>query len=365
VMASCGMYDYSGEWIYNVGLPAKSGVGGAVLAVLPGQLSISVYSPLLDKKGNSVIGVDFCKTIADRFSLHLYKTPRQIKHVLRRQLTLRTVRSKHKRDAIAENIFEHFGGVFYVMELQGDLCFATCESFMRKISPECQTLILNMHRCTTMDDGALSLIIRLNDEFQKAGKRLFVTDFSHLDLLWSLNEKHPTFLIFKEIDDALFYLENTILESNGYSPKQEPVQLMDQQLLRGLTEEEVGELKKHLLYKCFTEGETIIRKGSVAEHIFFIESGRVVIQDTSDENREFTLAIINSGNSFGEMALLDKQNRSANVKAQTRVSCFVMLYEILDSVASLSGIKMKILTNLGASLSSRLRTANKEIASFT
>jgi glutaminase len=365
VMASCGMYDYSGEWIYNVGLPAKSGVGGAVLAVLPGQLSISVYSPLLDKKGNSVIGVDFCKTIADRFSLHLYKTPRQIKHVLRRQLTMRTVRSKHKRDTIAENLFEQFGSSFHVMELQGDLCFATCESFMRRISADCQTLILNMHRCTTMDDGALSLLIRLNDEFQRNGKRLFVTDYSHLDLLWSYNERHPAFLIFKELDDALYYLENMILESNGYEPKQEPVQLMDQQLLKGLSPAEVNELQKHLLYKCYEEGETIIRKGSVAEDIFFIESGRVVIQDTSDENREFTLAIINSGNSFGEMALLDKQNRSANVKAQTRVTCFVMLYEILDNVESLAGIKIKILTNLGASLSSRLRTANKEIASFT
>ena len=65
------------------------------------------------------------------------------------------------------------------------------------------------------------------------------------------------------------------------------------------------------------------------------------------------------------MALLDKQRRSANVKAQTNVTCFVMLYEILDKVENLAGVKVKILTNLGASLSSRLRSANKEIASFT
>ena len=147
--------------------------------------------------------------------------------------------------------------------------------------------------------------------------------------------------------------------------KSEPVRLIDQQLLNGLTQQEVDELTKHLIYKCYAEGETIIKKGSPAEDIFFIESGRVSIHDTIDENRNFTLAIINSGNSFGEMALLDKQSRSANVKAQTNVTCFVMLYEILDKVESLSGVKVKILTNLGASLSSRLRSANKEIASFT
>ena len=99
--------------------------------------------------------------------------------------------------------------------------------------------------------------------------------------------------------------------------------------------------------------------------MFFIESGRVAIHDTLENNRNLTLAIINSGNSFGEMALLDKQHRSANVRAQTDVTCFVMLYEIFDTVESLSAVKIKILTNLGASLSARLRTANREIASFT
>ena len=365
VMASCGMYDYSGEWIYNVGLPAKSGVGGAVLAVLPGQLSIAVYSPPLDKKGNSVFGIDLCKTIAEQFSLHLYKTPRQIKHVLRRQLTLRTARSKFKRDLVAENLFERFGGDYHVMELQGDLCFATCELFMRKISDEARTLVLNVHRCTTIDDGAFMLIYKLHEEFRQSGRSLFITDFSHLDLLFGWSQKNVDFLKFREHDDVLSYLESLILRSHAYEAKSEPVCLRDQQLLASLTDFEVEELKKHLIHRTYLAGETIIKKGSVAEHIFFIESGRVSIHDAIDGHRDVTLALISSGNCFGEMALLDKQSRSADVKAQTEVSCFVMLYEILDNIESLAAIKVKILTNLGATLSSRLRRANKEIASFT
>ena len=236
---------------------------------------------------------------------------------------------------------------------------------MRKISKECQTLVLSVRRCTTMDDGALSLLLRLNKEYEKDGKTLLITEYGHLDLLTSLTQKYVDFLRFQELDDALYFLEATILESNGYTAKREPVQLIDQQLLNGLSQHEVNELTKHLIRKCYAAGEVIIRKGSTAEDMFFIESGRVSIHDTVDGHRDFTLAIINSGNSFGEMALLDKQSRSANVTAHTNVSCFVMLYEILDKVESLSGIKVKILTNLGASLSSRLRSANKEIASFT
>jgi len=364
VMATCGMYDYSGEWIYHVGLPAKSGVGGAVMAVLPGQLSIAVYSPLLDKKGNSALGIDICKKVAERFSLHLYKTPKQIKQVLRREMTLRTARSKYKRDELAENIFAQFGGEVLIMELQGELCFATCESFMRKIPADCQALILNVKRCTTIDDGALNLLLKLYEEFKADGKPLFITDYQQLDIFFARGNKNYDFLKFDYFDDAMFCLENIILYQRGYVPKMEPVQLKDQQLLKGLSPEELEKLRAYLLHKCFAEGEIIIEKGSAAENIFFLESGRVAIQDTIDDKRDFTLAIINAGNSFGEMALLDKQRRSANARAQTNVSCFIMLYEVLDNVESLASIKIKILTNLGALLSDRLRTANKEIASF-
>ncbi len=60
VMSTCGMYDYAGEWVYTVGLPAKSGVAGGVIAVLPGQLGIGVFSPRLDERGNSARVASAC-----------------------------------------------------------------------------------------------------------------------------------------------------------------------------------------------------------------------------------------------------------------------------------------------------------------
>ena len=72
IMFTCGMYDYSGEWAYRVGVPAKSGVGGGVMAVVNRQIGIATYSPLLDRHGNSCRGVEVCVELAGRFGLHAF-----------------------------------------------------------------------------------------------------------------------------------------------------------------------------------------------------------------------------------------------------------------------------------------------------
>jgi len=72
LMYSCGMYDFSGEFAFSIGLPAKSGVSGALMVVVPNVMGICIWSPPLDPLGNSVRGIEFCKSLVSRFNFHNY-----------------------------------------------------------------------------------------------------------------------------------------------------------------------------------------------------------------------------------------------------------------------------------------------------
>jgi len=76
LMLSCGMYDYSGQYAFNVGVPAKSGVGGSLMIVIPNLCGICVWSPPLDEHGNSVRGVDFSTRMVEKFNFHIFDTIR-------------------------------------------------------------------------------------------------------------------------------------------------------------------------------------------------------------------------------------------------------------------------------------------------
>ncbi|OLL18381.1 MULTISPECIES: glutaminase [unclassified Rhodococcus (in: high G+C Gram-positive bacteria)] len=119
VMATCGMYDAAGDWLTTVGIPAKSGVSGGIIGILPGQLGIAVFSPRLDRHGNSARGVVAFERLSHDMNLHLMDAPMVAHSVLRRREIL-----GEEPEAVT------------VLELQGDIQFTNAETVVRAVVDE-------------------------------------------------------------------------------------------------------------------------------------------------------------------------------------------------------------------------------------
>ncbi|MGE2720656.1 glutaminase A [Mycolicibacterium celeriflavum] len=159
VMITCGMYDATGDWVSAVGMPAKSGVGGGIAAVLPGQLGIGVYSPLLDAKGNSVRGVAVCRGLSANLGLHFLSHTRESRSTIR-------------------NAYDVRPGV-RVFELHGDLLFAGAEQVLRRVDgerDEFEVAILELSRVDDIDDAARRMFAGMRESLVAAGKEGFVVD---------------------------------------------------------------------------------------------------------------------------------------------------------------------------------------------
>lgn len=159
VMVTCGMYDAAGDWVTGVGLPAKSGVGGGIMAVLPGQLGIGVYSPLLDAKGNSVRGVQVCRSLSRQLGLHFLTVTRESRATIRA-------------------VYEAMDQV-RVYEIHGDLLFAGAEQVIRTVSRESdqfEVAILDVSRLDNINDPARELLSSMSSALRDSGKAGLLVD---------------------------------------------------------------------------------------------------------------------------------------------------------------------------------------------
>ncbi len=370
VMSSCGMYDFSGEWLYRVGLPAKSGVGGGILAVLPGQLGIGIFSPPLDEQGNSARGIRVCADLSHDLGLHVFGHGSTPQTCLRLSYDGSQVTSRRHRSVKQQNALRSGGHRLRVLELQGVLIFSTFEPIIRnalKQAPYCRFLILNLRTVMDIDDVSIRLLVELQASLKRQGVHLITSHaerFSRLLLQQGLMaETH-----FSDADSALEYCENRLLyeilgkEWDVFIP----MELGNTSLLSTLNEDELNWLNINMDSKTAQEGDVVIRAGDAADALYLLMSGSVAVYLPSDSSGlGKRLDVFVAGMTFGEMGLIDGSPRSANVVATEKIELRVIsrtLFEKMDIEKPI--IKIKILESLSCQLSTSLRRSNAEAAAY-
>lgn len=370
VMSSCGMYDWSGEWMYRVGLPAKSGVGGGIIAVLPGQLGIGVFSPPLDAQGNSARGIRVCQDLARELALHLFNPSAVPQPALRLGYNATQVISRRRLPSAALQAVKRYGERIRVMELQGPLVFSTFEPVVRtlvKQAPYCRHVILSFRHVVSADSVSMRLLKEVRDQLAKIGVNLYccqAAKFARSLISYEI----PQEAIFDSEDAALEACEDTLLTEVMRQPWREPqpVPLERCYLLSGCDGSDLAVLYQQMTVRKYTAGETIIASGSRADELFIIVSGSAeVCLSAEGSKKRQRLDVLDAGMSFGEMAFIDGSQRSADVVALEEAECRILtrpLFEALDTQRP--GLKIKILTQLARQLSGRLRQANIEISAL-
>jgi glutaminase len=352
VMATCGMYDASGEWMYRTGLPAKSGVGGGIMAVQPGRLGIAVFSPRLDQQGNSVRGLAVCHALTADLGLHMFDASQRAIPAIRRATTRRSVKSNQRRSQEANDYLLGVGKKLRLLQLHGALTFASIEPVIRTLTKEAtatEVFIVNLKLVQGIDHAAANFLAGIRKEL--------------LQNLIDAGIDREAF--FSDDDFALEHGENMILADRFPSPaggRQTP--LAECELFLGLSAQELAQVDQLLVSRTYTKGQTIITAGQASNELFVLTAGAAMVSITTQDGIA-RLDAFSSGATFGEVAFLDRSPRSANVTALGPVTCRVLTradFDELDTIAPV--IKIRLLGNLAGRLTSMLRQNGRELASL-
>jgi glutaminase len=330
VMNTCGMYDYAGGWQFDVGLPAKSGVGGGIAAVLPGHLGIGVFSPRLDAVGNSERGVRVCEDISSNFRLHLFEDRGPGQDPIRRFYRGTEVRSSRMRRQAEVAALDHDGHAIAVMELQGDLTFVEAEKVSRRIGSEISSLvflILDMSRLRRMHPIAADLLSMLQQTLTAAGRQLAVV--SPEGALRAIGGDSG----FSSVDAALEHFEDELLGRvlKAETLSEDRVALDEFPLFADWSEASLGKLREHLVLQEIAQGEVIIQTGTTARALYFLSRGRVDVSVPLTTGSSRRISTIDAGNVFGELALFGGGRRTADVIAASPVEVLELTTDRLEA----------------------------------
>ena len=343
LMGTCGMYDFAGQWLYDVGIPAKSGVAGGVMAVIPGRLGIATYSPPLDVYGNSVRGVAVCRDLSREVGLSLFNQYAQPDATIRRsyrgsQRTSRRWRSRREQERLAP-----LRDLIRIIHVQGVLDFAGIEQLaaeFMKLPADVRVVILDLAHVTECPVESSYLLDRqlcaLEDReveilLSRAGQLPLATDRD-----WDISRRVSAY---EHLDSALEAAENMLLERQGEAGPEEVVGA-GEQATRSFLDQLAPAHRRLLLdlmtLRSFCPGDVVIQQGSQGDELFLVRTGsyNIAIDLTSSDGLSQTtrLATFGPGTCFGEISFIAGTTRSADIVALEAGECWVLHRRAFDTL---------------------------------
>ncbi len=335
VMGSCGMYDYTGQWLYNVGMPAKSGVGGGVMAVVPGRLGIAVYSPPLDSYGNSSRGIAVCEEISKRLQLHLFNQPSRAGNTIRSATTALKRRSRRWRSEGESDLLDREGDHIHILQAQGVLDFAAVEELLAEMQSRAAAgaiLVVDLGQVLAMPRVDAALLQEQIDDLSQRGVRCLLCRGEHLTEFWPQHDAGgapPQNRYFSNLDRALEVAEDLLLEDLLLTRGEPLAGNCSLGLLEYLPPSTRTLLEPLLERRSYNEGDLVCRQGEAGDEVYLIESGlfSVVLRPPAVE-QPVRFATFSPSVCFGEIAFLSHSPRTADVVAEQAGTCYVLTREV-------------------------------------
>ncbi len=361
VMTSSGMYDYAGEWIYRVGIPAKSGVGGGILAALPARLGLGSYSPKLDKHGNSVRGIKVCEALSAHYDLHMLNRSDDARTSIIADYSIGKNPSRRSRRPREREILAEHHEEVRVIELVGTLSFSNVDYVSRQLASRQrpQFVIFDLHRVTSLTRAGARLVAEAFSGLAAQDVTVVLAGVKRDSREWNIIREWAGDLKnvrdFYLLDAAIEWAEDQLIyRYGGAIDFHETTELSEQPLLAGLSAEELTDLISIGTIKQYEPGEKIVAAGDPAISLFFLRSGAVHVT-LPDGVR---LATLTAGMAFGEMALIEP-HRSADVLADGSASAVeVPLKDFERFRKQHPHAGERIMRNLAQLLADRLIVAN-------
>ncbi|MFT4049253.1 MAG: glutaminase A [Solirubrobacterales bacterium] len=333
VMVSCGMYNHAGQWLYTVGLPAKSGVAGGIIAVLPGQLGIGVFSPRLDEAGNSVRGVKVCEDLTRELGIHPIQVGMKPASPVHTSFRIDEMRSKRWRAPEQAAKLREVGRTAGAFELQGDLDFSATERAIRAvIGANLARTVIDLHLVERIDDESARLIADLFDAIEEDGRRAVLSGAAqfHEQLSGAAGRELPAL---PGLDLALEWCEDELLGGAEMAPEPEAVELREHALLDGLTDEQFAHVESIMSPREVTAGEHLFDFGDPAGDLFLITRGRLSAFVDLRPGEPRRIQTVGPGGLIGELAFITESARTATVIVDADVTCWCLPHSAIRSLA--------------------------------